>query len=345
MIQSKRLLILENDFQQIRSLLINELAILSGKSILITGASGFFGWWIINFISFMNLRYSLDLRVIAISRDIENIKTNLLYPTKKIIYYQFDITNKFCIKEDYDYVLHMAAPTAYETFHGETDESKLKTLEVGTKNLLTQIKSNLKKIIFTSSGVVYGNKVNRAEETCSVNFVKMIGGGLANGKIKAESMIQDFCQQKNIGFSIARCFSFIGPMMPTDLHYAIGNFIEQSIKYNKIVIESDGMARRSYLYISDTIVWLFKILVDSKNDIYNVGSDNEVSISDLATKVKNLIAPSCQIIKLNENIVVEGNFKRNYYVPCVDKIKKDLNVSEYHSLDDSIKKMADFLCC
>jgi len=335
---------ISDDLGFICSNCLPDLKSISNKSILITGGSGFFGKWFIESIAFANINFSLNISLTLITRD----KSIFLLNNPKFIYFNFltivegNILKKQNIKGDFDYLLHMATTTAHETFNGELDESKVKTLEVGTENIIDfAIKNKIPKLLFTSSGVIYGqsDKMHLMEQDFVKSPIVNKGKGLAQGKILAETIITNRCRSHNINYKIARCFSFVGPYLPLDIHYAIGNFINDARQNRPIVLRSEGKSVRSYLYIADTIIWLLKLLVCDEEGVFNVGSERQITIYDLAHKVRDMISPSSDVVIVHKDLT-EGNFTRDIYVPSVSKIKSSLGVEEWTSLEDSILKTA-----
>ena len=324
-----------------------ELKNIANKSILITGGSGFFGKWFIESIAFANINFSLNISITVITRN----KLSFLLTNPKFKQFKFltivesNILERQIIEGNFDYLLHMATTSAQETFNGELDESKINTLKIGTDNIIDfAVKNKIPKILFTSSGVIYGqsDKINFSEQDFDSSLNLKENSGLAQGKILAERIIIDQCQKYNINYKIARCFSFVGPYLPLDIHYAIGNFIKDAIQNKPIILKSKGRSIRSYLYMADTLIWLLKLMVSGEEGIFNVGSERQISIYALAHLVRDIISPSNEVVFIPEKLI-EGNFTRNSYVPSTSKIRSSLQVQEWTTLEDSILKTAKFI--
>ena len=142
----------------------------------------------------------------------------------------------------------------------------------------------------------------------------------------------------NLNISIARCFCFSGIHLPLNVHFAIGNFIKDALANDNIIIKGDGKSIRSYLDQDDLSEWMLEILKkDSfKKTVYNIGSDESISISDLAFLVRDISKKPIEVKILNENDV---DLKRSIYVPECKKIKEKFNLTQRVSLSDSILKM------
>ena len=337
---------IESDLNFIFNNCKNEFNLLSNKSLLITGGTGFFGKWFLDLIFYTNKNFNTNILTTLITRN-ENkfFLENPHYKNNKFLkIIQIDILDLKKITYKFDFLLHMAATSAEETFNGETDINKTKTLSNGAKNIMEiAVRNNVSKVLFTSSGVVYGSssKDMKNENDISHSLDLEKRNGLAKGKTLAEDIISNMSIENNINFKIARCFSFVGPYLPLDMHYAIGNFINDAIFNEKILINGNGLPYRSYLYISDTLIWLIKLLVGDAEGIFNVGSEKRIQIIELANMVRDIIAPSKKII-IQEKELHEGNFKRDIYLPNTQKIRELLKVKEWTSLEDAILKTAKF---
>jgi dTDP-glucose 4,6-dehydratase len=110
---------------------------------------------------------------------------------------------------------------------------------------------------------------------------------------------------------IARCFAFVGPYLPLDQHFAIGNFIGNALRGEDIRIRGDGRAVRSYLYAADLAIALWTLLFKGQSgETCNIGSPEAVSIGELAHAVVQAVAPQLRVEIAGA--VVPG---LDYYVP------------------------------
>jgi nucleoside-diphosphate-sugar epimerase len=237
----------------------------------------------------------------------------------------------------------MATTNAEETFAGEDQLKKLETLYQGTKNVLEQCGPTLEKVLFTSSGVAYGNSDGEVfyESDCTAPDTRDTGSALAIGKMTAEYLVAYYAKKFGYTYSVARCFAFSGQYLPLDIHYAFGNFIMDVLEGREVRVRGDGLERRSYLYVGDAVAWLLRLLAEPANDMYNVGSEVPISIADLALRVAGRSKRNTGIVVLSENQDT-GNFRRMSYIPSTRKITQAYPfLREWTSLDYAIDRMLD----
>jgi dTDP-glucose 4,6-dehydratase/UDP-glucose 4-epimerase len=321
--------------------------ILDGETIFMTGGTGFFGTTLLYSLLQAKLEEEININITVLTRDIVSFskKHPILFQSDFIHYLQGDVIDFDFPDKKFSKIVHLATTSARETFNGEDQFKKYKTLVDGTERVMQfSEKCGATKVLFTSSGVVYGNlpegKVK--EDYVGAPITTDIDSALGQGKRSAEFIISYYADLYNIDYVIARCFSFIGPGLPTDIHYAAGNFIRDALTSTStsIKISGDGTQIRSYLDIRDLVVWILTLL--SKNtskSIYNVGSDCEVSIKDLAYLVRDITAPEKLVEIQNKPTNNTGNFVRSWYVPNIDNAKKDFNLNVWTSLEESIEYM------
>ena len=320
-------------------------ACFEGDSIFMTGGTGFFGSAMLYSLLKVNTHNKININVTLLTRDILSFKTKhpTLFESEFIDCIQGNVVDFEFPDKKFSKIFHLATTTANETFNGESQLKKYKTLVNGTERVMQfAAKCGAKKVLFTSSGVVYGGLINAEVKETHEGAPVTIDptSALGHGKRSAEFIVAYYANKYDIDYVIARCFSFVGPALPLDIHYAIGNFI-YDVKENRcITIKGDGSPIRSYLDINDLIIWLLVLMErNCKHKIYNVGSDQLISILDLANKIKLLLAPSIKIDVLSASEKSKDNFNRNIYVPNISRARDELGLDVWTNLDESIKKM------
>lgn len=310
--------------------------------ILLTGGTGFFGIWLLSI--FKNLYQSNKFKgeIYLITRSKESfLNANPQFKNCDfLIIIQGDI--KTVILDDIkpDHLIHFASTSALETFNDVEQIKKIDTLYLGTKNILEQCGHSLKKVLFTSSGAAYGSLTSNCkidERSLSRLNSRNHKYALCLGKNIAEFQIGYYANHFDYDYSIARCFSFAGELMPLSLHYAFGNFIGNAMKHDDIVMTGLGTAIRSYMYIGDAMLWFIVLLTKPKNDVFNVGSDREISIRDLAELIGT--QGNCRVL-IQRAELSEGNFQRATYVPSLKKVQKAYpDLKCWTGVSDIVKRM------
>lgn len=321
-----------------------DIEVFRGKTVFVTGGTGFFGVWLLSVLLSIRKKLGGDLRLMALSRNPE--KFILAHPHhgfgSQVEFVRGDVKNfRFTGCTEITHLIHMAATNATETFAGEDQLNKLDMLYMGTRNVLDQCSESLESVLFTSSGVAYG--VNRnsviSENDYTGPDTTEIGSALGIGKLAAEYLVAYYASRFGYTYAIARCFAFAGQYLPLNLHYAFGNFIHNAVCGQDIVIRSDGQDFRSYLYIGDAMAWILRLLAEPNNQIYNVGSEHAISIEALARKIAQKSSYPINVFIQGVHSEV-GNFRRNSYIPDTRKITTTHHgLIERTSLDEIIYKM------
>jgi dTDP-glucose 4,6-dehydratase len=139
---------------------------------------------------------------------------------------------------------------------------------------------------------------------------------------------------------IARCFSFAGPYLPPDASFAFGNFVRDAIAGRPISVKGDGTPMRSYLYAMDLAVWLWTILFRGvPGRAYNVGSEDAVSIADLAAEISAAVQPPSPVT-VAAPPVPGGDVQR--YVPSTERARGELSLREYTDRRTTIMRTAQW---
>jgi nucleoside-diphosphate-sugar epimerase len=318
---------------------------LRGERLFITGGTGFFGCWLLESFLWANERFKLKSRVTVLTRSPEAFRAKVPHLTgnKAVTILEGDVRTFEFPTGTFSYIIHAATETNTKfspVGPGELFQANIK----GTHRVL-EFAAVCKacKFLFTSSGAIYGKQpagvshipeeYNGAPETTDPNT--------AYGQSKRIS--EFLCTTAGISglqTKIARCFAFVGPYLPMDSNYAIGNFIQDGLQGKSIIVNGDGTPYRSYLYASDLSIWLWTILFNGKHGRpYNVGSDADLTIAELAREVKKAIAPQLQI-EIMKSPTPHQLAPR--YVPSIQRVKTELGLNVQISLSESIKRTANF---
>jgi len=209
-----------------------------------------------------------------------------------------------------------------------SDDEMTSVILDGTKHVAEfAMTTGCSKVLFTSSGAVYGPRTAPAGEEDDCRPFTAYG----KGKLEAEKILIE----SGLEAKIARCFAFVGPHLNRGIHFAIGNFIQNCLDGNPIVINGDGTPLRSYLYADDLVEWLFAILERGENRRpYNVGSDHAVSIRELAETVRRVLGSNSDIIVKGEPVPGQ---RPSTYVPIIERAKSELCVNVGKTLEESIQ--------
>ena len=242
---------------------------------------------------------------------------------------------------DVTHVLHMATETALE----ESPAASFRTAVEGTTRVLDLARRRgARKLLLTSSGAVYGTQPPDCEripeEYTGSPRPEDGSAGYAHGKRAAEFLCAAAAAQGTLETKIARCFAFVGPLLPLDANFAIGNFVRDALWGDRIEVTGDGTARRSYLYAADLAAWLWTILLrGASGRPYNVGSEADLSIADLARLVARVVRPDLPVRIARRPVAGEPPAR---YVPSTARAARELGLSTRVLLDDAVRRTAEW---
>lgn len=316
-----------------------------GKRLFLTGGTGFFGCWLIESLLHANRALSLGASVTVLTRSPERFREKAphLAGDAALHLLQGDISSFGFPEGDFQFVVHAAADTAVQAT--ERPGRLLSSILDGTRRVLDFAATHgTRRLLFVSSGAVYGEQPGEMTHIPESylggpDWLKPLAA-YGEGKRAAELMTTLLAQEAGLECVIARCFSFVGPQLPLDQHFAIGNFICDALLGVPIRIKGDGTSLRSYLYASDLAVWLWTLLFRARSgEAYNVGSDLAVSIADLAHTVVETLNVDSEVQILGEAV---AGVARARYVPGIEKAQKELGLRVTVDLWDAIRSTAQW---
>jgi UDP-glucuronate decarboxylase len=325
---------------------------LDGGRLLLTGCTGPFGLWILNRISRACEREGLELaETTLVTRHAAAAAPwlSLLSPRCRLRVLECDIRQIDAFQLEPTHVIHGATTNARETSDGAGPETKFETVVDGTRALLRSLGDRRSvEMLYLSSGIAYGHSDGSpfTESDTAAPDTLDAAAGLAHAKRAAEFLLSSHAGRTGGSLTVARCFSFSGPGLPLDLHYALGNFIRQAQTGEEIVIRGNGQAVRSYMHLGDMAVWVLSMLLSARGprspSLFNVGSDQCISISELASLVAHQLNPAATIRTLGERNVNSSGNPHDFYIPSIEKARIQLGLDLWTPLSNSISQMAMF---
>jgi dTDP-glucose 4,6-dehydratase len=315
---------------------------LAGARVFITGGTGFIGRWLLAVLAHARARMDLGLTVTVLTRSQAAFAGRCpdltADPTFRFV--DGDVRTFAFPEGKFSHVIHAATDTS-----AEADRDPLQLLDTivnGTRRVLTFSRDvGARRVLLLSSGAVYGSQmeIEAVPEghfgACATTDRKSVYG---QGKRTAEQLGTIFHTEFSLDVVIGRLFAFVGPGMPLDAHFAIGNFIRDATAGREIVVTSDGSPVRSYLYAADLAAWLLRLLVSGRaGAAYNVGSDAAVSLAQLAALVSGLV-PGANGYSIKGRPAAGAVHAR--YVPAITRAREELGLDVWTPLDESIRRTA-----
>jgi dTDP-glucose 4,6-dehydratase len=309
--------------------------------LFVTGGTGFFGRWMLESFIRANDELGLNAEAIVLTRDPRRFAAAAPHVVEhSAIALQIGDVRSFDDPAvECTHILHMATETA----PAASATASFQTAVEGTQRVLSfAARRGVTKLLLTSSGAVYGPQPPDCErlfeEYVGAPRPEDVSAGYAHGKRAAEFLCSVASAQTDLQAKIARCFAIVGPGLPLNANFAIGNFIRDALYRDRIEVTGDGTPRRSYLYAADLAVWLWTILFRGESDRpYNVGSEEDLSISELARLVARVVRPG---IPVNIAQAAQSGALPARYVPSTARAARELDVHSRVDLDDAVLRTA-----
>jgi nucleoside-diphosphate-sugar epimerase len=316
---------------------------LRGQQLFVTGGTGFFGRWILETFAHANDRLSLGASAVVLTRNPQGFtsKTAHLGTRDDLKLIQGDVRDFDFPDGDFSHVIHAGTTSSAPVEPLEMFE----TIVQGTRHVLDFAATHhTRKFLFISSGAVYGTQppelTHIPEDYHGAPDPLQPNSAYGEGKRAAELLCTLMAKEHGFEAKIARCFAFVGPHLPLDAHFAIGNFIRDALVNKPIQIHGDGTPYRSYLYAADLAIWLWTILFKGKSyHPYNVGSDVAITIGELGKLITEIVDTEQSVI-INQS--ANSNRSAERYLPNIQIAWQELTLMPYIDLETSIKKTIDW---
>jgi nucleoside-diphosphate-sugar epimerase len=319
---------------------------LRGQRIFITGGTGFFGCWLLESFAWANERLGLGAEALVLTRNHEAFARKAPHLARRpdIRFHIGDVRNFDFPAGSFSHVIHAATDTS-GSLSAKHPEILLDAIVTGTRRALDfAAQCGAKQFLLTSTGAVYGRQpatlTHLAEDYTGGPDVSQPQSVYGESKRMGELLCAIYARKHGFEAKIARGFAFVGPYLPLDAHFAVGNFIRDAMAGGPIKVNGDGTNFRSYLYMADLTIWVWTILFRGESyRPYNVGSRQAVSIAQLAETVSRTL-PGRVPVQIAQKPVPGQPAAR--YVPETARAEQELGLHEWVALDEAIRRTAQW---
>jgi dTDP-glucose 4,6-dehydratase len=300
------------------------LSSFSGKKILVAGATGFVGSWLISVFEFANRQMNTNIDIFALARNIpQDFRSN--FP--QVSHFEGNVADfNFGIQFNPDCIINAATPSV--AYRGSQEISQILTGSIsGTKNLLRYCSNDVKTLFINLSSGIVSKRESEVELDLSLPKDAYL-----HGKRQSEELVTRVAQSGRIIGKNLRLYAFAGPGISLTDHFAVGNFLADAISSRPINIKGNPNTVRSYLYPTDLIINILNQAINIENEPIELGSFNRITMRNLA-EVVNIETGNIGILEPNQYGTSDE------YVPQSTRIKITQNVD----ISDSISRWVKWL--
>lgn len=288
--------------------------------ILITGGAGFIGKSLT--LKLLKEGYSvvvIDNFITSNRKDFQKFLRikNLTFFEGSII--EPKLIKKIQNKYQFDQIYHLACPTGIPNLSKLAYEM-LMACSIGTKNILDVARDQKASLVFTSSSEVYGDPQVFPQDESYTGNVDPVGlrSPYEEGKRFSESLVRMYCNKFGVKGKIVRVFNTYGPFMDINDTRVIPRFIQSALAEKALPVKGRGTQRRTFCFVADLITGLQRVLEKGENgEVYNLGTDEEISIINLANLVVKLSGSKSKIKFVKREV-----HDHKARLPDLKKIKK-----------------------
>ena len=322
---------------------------LSGKNLLLTGASGLIGTVIVDVLMKKNRADNLNVKIYAAGRNdkIAAERFSDYFGDKNFEFVKLDVNAPIEKNFPVDFIIHAASnthPLLYSTKPVETMTTNI----IGTQNLLEfGRRKKISRFVFVSSVEIYGKALN-AEDIFDENYCGYIDcntlrAGYPEAKRAGEALCQAYISRHNLDVVIPRLSRIYGATMRLDDSKAMSEFIMNGVRGENIVLKSQGLPKFSYCCATDAVSGIFYCLLNGKcGEAYNVADSSEIlSLREIAEYISSLAGKKV-VFELPNELQAKGFSKAVNAIMSNDKLK-NLGWSPKDDTRSGVKKTVEIL--
>ncbi len=314
---------------------------LAGARIFLTGGTGFVGKWLMETLLDADRRLGLGCELVVLSRDPEAFAAAQprLARAPRVTLVRGDVRDFEFPAGAFTHVVHAATDVVAQN----SPLATFATCVEGTRRAIDfALHAGAADFLLVSSGAVYGRQpptLERLEESfAGAPDPLSPASAYGEGKRVSEWLCAAHGASSPVRFKVARCFAFVGPHLPLDKHFAVGNFLRDAMAGEQITIQGDGTPYRTYLHAADMAAWLWAALLRGQaGRAWNVGGHEAVSIAELARRTVSAIGSAASVAVLK---TAEPGKPAERYVPDVSRAQRELALPDPIPLDEAIARTA-----
>ncbi len=306
--------------------------------VLITGGAGFIG----SHLAERHLDRGDEVYIIddLSTGTIENIRHIKTHPN---FTYYIDTVNNYRLTAELvdlcDVIYHLAAAVGVRLIV----ESPVRTIETnirGTEIVLELAAKKRKRVLITSTSEVYGKRNQvpfREDDDLVMGPTSKARWSYACSKAIDEFLAIAYWKEKRVPTVIARLFNTVGPRQTGRYGMVIPNFVRQALTGEDITVFGDGSQSRCFTHVSDVVEALIQLAEHPQavGEVYNIGSSQEVTILELAERIKQLTGSNSRIVFIPYDKAYEQGFEDMLRrVPDLSKIHKLIGYTPKITLDE-----------
>ena len=314
--------------------------------ILITGGAGFIG----SHLSDAYLQRGDEVFIIddLSTGSIENIRHLKDHPH---FHYTIESVNNQPVTAELvdqcDVIFHLAAAVGVKLIV----ESPVRTIETnvhGTEVVLSLANKKKKRVLIASTSEVYGLSTEvpfREDGNLVMGATTKGRWSYACSKAIDEFLALAYWREKKLPTIVVRLFNTVGPRQTGQYGMVIPTFVKQALSGRPITVFGDGKQSRCFGYVGDVVGALMKLMDDESavGEVFNIGSNQEISIIDLARKVKELTNSESEIVLVPYDEAYEEGFEdMPRRIPDISKVKAQVGFQPEMSLEGILQTVIDF---
>ncbi len=328
----------------------NKLKELKNTNFMVTGASGMIGIYFVNTLLTLNELYDGNVNLYLVVRN-KNKLPKYVLENENVHIIEQDIVNPINLDVKMDYVVHAASPASPLIMKEKPVETNFANT-IGAANALTYANNHeAKGFLFISSREIYGQPEEGQEfffEDGPLGQVDHLvpRNGYAEGKKAAENMCAGFKQEYGLNTKVVRLAHTYGPGMSIYDGRVQADFLKNVVNNEDIVLKSKGEAVRTYTYIGDAVNGMFKVLLHSKDMVYNIADEAcKTSIKELAETMVTIYPDRGLklVFDIPEETKNTGCASFTLGILATDKIRKELGWIPRYSIYDGFKRTIDYI--